>query len=121
MVAVAVVAFGLLAIEMTRRHARYLQLAAYHRSQIIAPTQSIDQRRRVVRWIDRDGKVIGKRPRLDYWHEELGMKYQLAAARPWYSVEADPPAPRPGDPLSAINRKMWPDPFAPAQAPSTVP
>ncbi len=62
-----------------------------------------------------------ERPRLDYWHEELAEKYQYASSRPWYPVEPDPPAPRPDEPLSEINKKMWPDPFAPDRAPSTMP
>jgi hypothetical protein len=108
------------AIELKQRRTRFLRLAAYHRSQVIAPEQQVDHNRRVVRWIDRDGGMLVERPRLDYWHEELAHKYQAASARPWYPVEPDPPAPRPGEPLSATNKKMWPDPFAPARASSTM-
>jgi hypothetical protein len=104
MTVVAVLAITLgVAIELTRRRMRYLELAAYHRSQIVAPTQHVDRNRRVVLWIDRDGGTLAQRPRLDYWHEELGAKYQDAASRPWYPVEPDPPAPRPDEPLSVVN------------------
>lgn len=119
-VAVLAITFGL-AIELPRRRLRYLGLAAYHRSQIIAPAQHVDRNRRAVLWIDRDGGMLAERPRLDYWHEELADKYQGAALRPWYSVEPDSLAPGPDEPLSVMNKKMWPDPFAPARTPSTMP
>jgi hypothetical protein len=122
MAVVAVVAMTLgVATELTQRRTRFLQLAAYHRSQIIAPGQFVDHNRRVVLWIDLDGGMLKERPRLDYWHEELAHNYQAAASRPWYPVEPDPAAPRPGESLSIINKKTWPDPFAPARPPSKTP
>ena len=122
MALVAVVAIILgVAIGLTQRRMRFLKLAAYHRSQITALVQHVDRSRRVVLWIDRDGGKLEERPRLDYWHEELAEKYQAAALRPWLPVEADPPAPRPDEPLSETNRKTWPDPFVPARARSMIP
>ncbi len=119
---VAVVAVSLgVAINLTQRRMRFLELAAYHRSQITAPWQHIDQDRRVVLWIDRKGGTLAERPRLDYWHEEIAFKYQVAASHPWRPVESDPPAPRPDEPLSVMNKKLWPDPFGPARATSTMP
>jgi hypothetical protein len=122
MAVVAVVAMTLgVAIELKQRRMRFLELAAYHRSQISAPAQYVDRNRRVVLWIDRDGGRLEERPRIDYWHEELAHNYQAAASRSWYPVQPDSPEPRPGEPLSVLNKKMWPDPFAPARPRSTMP
>ena len=112
LVAVAVVAMTLgVSVELGRRRMRFSRLAAYHRARIVAPSQYVDKNRRIVRWVGRDSRFFEERPRLDYWHEELAMKYDAAASRPWYPVEPDPPPPRPGEPLSVVNKKMWPDPF----------
>ncbi len=120
MVAVVAIILGV-ALEMGRRRARFSRLAAFHRSKIIAPSRHVDRNRRIVRWIDHRGGMFEERPRLDYWHEELAHKYVVAASFPWYPVDPDPPEPRPGEPLSAMNKKMWPDPFAPAGAPASRP
>lgn len=80
MAVIAVVAMNLGAIELTRRRQRFLEFAAYHRSQVTAPVRHVDWGRRVVLWVDRRGRMLADRPRLDCWHEELSHTYQAAAS-----------------------------------------
>ncbi len=79
MVAVAIVAFALVTFVFLRRSAHFMRLAAFHNDMA-----------RAIRSSPGSGADPKRADRL----EELARKYERAAARPWLSVEPDPPRPR---------------------------
>jgi hypothetical protein len=80
-------AFGLLA-----RQRRFEALAAYHASKMhygircsrSGPTTYYDINGTAMPWDEAQAAV---------WHAALAEKYRKAAARPWLTVEPDPPKP----------------------------
>jgi hypothetical protein len=102
MTLVAIVAIANGAVVLTHRRTQYLRERAYYHSTAShqlemdagfsfccfgIPSERSEQIAR-----ERSAKRTLQLAAAEY-HRLLGLKYQAAAARPWYPVSSDPPAP----------------------------
>jgi hypothetical protein len=78
------------AVELQRRHDRFLRLAEHHEASSSItyacgnrPSRTNGLGEDVRRWPN--GRIE--------WHRRLGEKYRRAASRPWLPVDPDPPQP----------------------------
>ncbi len=107
LISVALVAIGLAAwVALERRSEHFTHLAAYH---LQAHGELVDQAGGPLQCLQLEGDEAleavmegtfaarGKQEYLAYkastYHWDLFEKYRNAAARPWLSIEADPPPP----------------------------
>ena len=78
------------AVELQRRHDRFLRLAEHHEASS-SITTACGKRPSRTNGLGED--VRGWPNARIEWHRRLGEKYRRAASSPWMSVEPDPPQP----------------------------